>query len=71
MSNVNERAWRASARRQIVLGGLEAASDYERADACKDSARHVQQAAICAVRAGRKDVAESLLNAWEKLESTT
>jgi hypothetical protein len=70
MSNMTNQAWLAAARRQIVLDtAFSTDCAVERAAANKDAARHIQQAALMAARAGRRDVAESLLAAWEQLDS--
>lgn len=67
--NGNRRAWLAAARRTLVLDTPQLDCPLERADARKDAGRHVQQASLLAMRAGRKDAANALLAAWEQLES--
>lgn len=64
-------AWRASARRQLVLDTPATDCAVERDAAKKDAGKHIQQAAVTAARAGRSDVAKSLLAAWEQLDSRT
>jgi hypothetical protein len=63
--------WRAAARRQIVLDTAPTECAVERSYARTDAAKHLQQAALLAARAGRKDVANALLAAWEQMESGT
>jgi hypothetical protein len=60
----------ADARRQLVLGTPVSKDAWERADSKREAARHMQRASLEAVRAGRQDVAEALLLAWERLDKT-
>lgn len=69
MPNIVDRNWCAAARRQLVLDAPAMDCSVERSLAVKDAAKHVQAAALSAVRAGRKDVANALLAAWEQLEA--
>lgn len=70
MPNMTTEAWRAAARRTLVLDTAPTNCAVERDAANKDTARHIQQAALTAARAGRQDVAKVLLAAWEQLDGS-
>lgn len=69
MPDMTRQAWITSARRQLVLDTSVTECPVERTQARQDVTKHLQQAALQAVRAGRRDVANTLLAAWEQLEA--
>jgi hypothetical protein len=66
--NANRRTWLAAARRSLVLDTPALECPLERADARRDAAKHLQQAAILAVRADCPEIARQLLATWEAME---
>lgn len=69
MKNIATRASTLTARRQLTFALPVHDSKHMRNMEAEDAAKHLQQAACLAVRAGRDDVANAALAALEQLEA--